>query len=121
MEINKEEFKIWITALRSGMYTQTTGVLQDAKGHCCLGVACKVLIPEGQIKFKRIGLELTNFLYGNEPSDQPLAPTWLKKINDDFGDKNEGYHLIYLNDNDELTFIEIADLLERKYFPNGYQ
>lgn len=30
----------WLTALRSGNYTQTNGALHDDTGFCCLGVAC---------------------------------------------------------------------------------
>lgn len=40
--VSKVEFYRWVDALRSGKYEQTTGVLQDSKGYCCLGVACKV-------------------------------------------------------------------------------
>ena len=32
--------KTWVEALRSGDYKQTTGVLYDGKGYCCLGVLC---------------------------------------------------------------------------------
>lgn len=36
--------KTWTNALRSKMYNQTEGVLRSNEGHCCLGVACDVLI-----------------------------------------------------------------------------
>lgn len=32
----------WIAALRSGLYSQTTGVLKDENGYCCLGVLCDI-------------------------------------------------------------------------------
>jgi hypothetical protein len=32
----------WTTALRSGDYAQTTGVLNDGDGFCCLGVLCEI-------------------------------------------------------------------------------
>ncbi len=31
---------LWVAALRSGQYAQTTGTLKDDKGYCCLGVLC---------------------------------------------------------------------------------
>lgn len=33
----------WVSALRSGDYLQARGTLFDGKGHCCLGVLCKVV------------------------------------------------------------------------------
>jgi hypothetical protein len=48
MEINIEELKIWISALRSGNYEQGKRRLQNKYGYCCLGVACKLFIPEDQ-------------------------------------------------------------------------
>lgn len=30
----------WADALESGKYPQTTGVLKNGDGYCCLGVAC---------------------------------------------------------------------------------
>ena len=35
----------WLTALRSGDYTQTTGNLRTEQGHCCLGVLCDIVDP----------------------------------------------------------------------------
>lgn len=32
----------WIDALCSGQYKQTTGVLHDPRGFCCLGVLCDI-------------------------------------------------------------------------------
>lgn len=34
--------KLWVTALRSGLYTQTEGRLRNDDAYCCLGVACNV-------------------------------------------------------------------------------
>ena len=38
--MNKEIKARWVDALRSGVYTQTTGALRNEKGYCCLGVLC---------------------------------------------------------------------------------
>jgi hypothetical protein len=32
----------WLTALKSGEYTQTVSVLKNDKGHCCIGVLAEV-------------------------------------------------------------------------------
>jgi hypothetical protein len=107
------ELKTWIAALRSGEYKQTTGSLQDYKGYCCLGVACKVLIPKDQLE-----LNTNGDLFGTLPIDQSHPPEWLKDINRDFSEKT-GRSLSVLNDTDGLSFNEIADLLEKNYLtPN---
>lgn len=117
MEINVEQFKIWIAALRSGDYQQTTGTLENRHGFCCLGVACKVLIPEDKMLFRE-GILRTKVIAGGDPICQHHAPDWLKLINDDF-ERRHGKGLITLNDDDKLTFNQIADLLEKYYIPNG--
>ena len=38
--------ELWVAALRSGTYTQTTGSLQNACGFCCLGVLCDLYCRE---------------------------------------------------------------------------
>jgi hypothetical protein len=108
MKINIKELKIWITALRSGEYKQGKRRLQSNEGYCCLGVACKLFIPEDQ-------LELDNgYLIGSLPIEHANAPQWLKKINPDFRVKT-GKHLSTLNDEEGLSFDEIADVLEMVY------
>lgn len=54
---NEAEQKL-IDALRSGKYAQTSGVLRDSRGYCCLGVVCDVYNPnrwnlplDGQMKY----------------------------------------------------------------------
>jgi hypothetical protein len=106
---DKLQIKIWVAALRSGEYKQTHEVLQDAGGYCCLGVACKVLIPDDQQKRYGDGL-----LVGKMPHHQEHAPKWLRQINDDFS-KTTGVWLVRLNDKFGKTFEEIADVIERVY------
>jgi hypothetical protein len=38
----KRRIGSWVTALRSGRYSQAIGKLKDHSGYCCLGVACDV-------------------------------------------------------------------------------
>lgn len=80
----------WIAALRSGDYQQTTGILRDKDGFCCLGVAC---IVGGQ--------ELTQ-----NPQNQNELYDWLIE---------EGIPTLDLwamNDTRRKTFLEIADYIE---------
>lgn len=121
-EINKEEFRIWIDALYSGKFPQGKNALQSSTGYCCLGVACKVLIPENKLEYFFDGLG-NKLLNGGLANDQPYAPEWLSRINSDFMikleptcKKNEKVEcLIGLNDLGQATFPEIADLLVMVY------
>lgn len=103
------QLKKWIAALDSGEYEQTKGCLEDRKGYCCLGVACKVLIPKN-----KQNLIMDTYLNGSMPDDQDHAPEWLKEISNDFRDKT-GNLLDVLNDDKGYTFTEIATLLELVY------
>lgn len=118
-----KQLKIWINALYSGKYEQTFAALQDSYGYCCLGVACRVLIPEQKL------LLFEDFIEGTEPKEQKNAPLWLMDIDEDFKIKT-GISLMVLNDEgisvyipnplrqnalDSFTFEEIADLLQAVY------
>jgi len=112
----KQQIKKWVRALRSGEYSQTTGQLQDDRGHCCLGVACEVFIP------KDLHIRYT-YLIGDIPSDQK-APAWLKDlvfilgaeitVLNDCG-KVRVYVVGVIETHKRFTFDEIADLLEYEY------
>lgn len=109
MQINKRQLKKWIAALDSGEYKQTqAGKLQHKGAYCCLGVACRVLVPDEFLIVKR------GIIFGGFPNSQPRAPKWLKEINDHF-DRRAGIKLSTLNDHKGYTFREIATLLELVY------
>lgn len=108
MKVNIKELKKWIAALDSGEYKQTRGYLQDEVGYCCLGVACKVLIPLTRQEFKGL------YLSGSLPYSQPFSPEWLGDINNDFYNRTGG-SLSSLNDSGEYSFADIATLLELVY------
>lgn len=115
MEILKRDIKKWTDALRSGKYKKTKRTLQDAKGYCCLGVACDLFIDPEKLLLDYCGL-----LLGLVPSTQPHSPEWLNKLNEDFFYKT-GVSLSTLNDKgidlhlEPFSFDEIADLLEAVY------
>jgi hypothetical protein len=117
MEFNKKQLKqlkTWILALRSDKYSQTKMMLNNSKGYCCLGLACKILIPKNKLELDE------KYINGGYPSNQKYAPEWLKEINNDFlnhtkSNKLDGKSLTCLNDSENFTFNEIADQLELVY------
>jgi hypothetical protein len=117
MRINKKQFKKWIEALDSGEYKQTKGTLQDKKGYCCLGVGCKVLVPEDKLVLDKDG-----FIEGGIPDWQTHSPEWLKKITEHFAAKTqEDFGLTGLNDDKGYTFPEIATMLELVYIHKAFK
>lgn len=108
MKIPTKEIKKWCSELRSGKWKQGRGSLQH-RGHCCLGVACEVFIPEKLKKRCYMGK-----LLGGNPLHQPNSPEWLKELPEDFLISTEE-DLTSLNDYHRFTFDEIADLLEAVY------
>lgn len=113
--INPIQFKKWVQALRSGKFKQGKNSLQDKNGgYCCLGVACKVIIPERKLA-KYTTCKNEKCLVGVSPLSQP-SPKWLKLINDDVRLKTDGEtNLMKLNDSLDYSFDDIADVLELIY------
>lgn len=112
--INQKQFNSWLKALRSGEYGQGKYALNPNPGiYCCLGVACDVVIPKNE---QDRGVIAYNppLLIGGAPTDQASAPKWLKMISSDFY-RRTGKSLIEMNDSDDFTFEEIAELLELVY------
>jgi hypothetical protein len=103
----------WLEALRSGNYTQTTGMLRRRDGFCCLGVACDVNDPSGWgvshgSMYYRMKSPSSGFIVSN---DVPLE-VWaaLSQLNDSVSDSVQAV-LAHMNDNGK-TFTEIADWIE---------
>lgn len=97
-----------VAALRSGEFTQATGQLATAEGHCCLGVACEVAIREGVIDhYPSINL------FAPYPVEQWLGfhGEGLTAVMID-GEVSHRIGLAGLNDDYEFTFDEIADVIE---------
>lgn len=103
------QLKKWINALRSGKYKQGRYALQDSNnGYCCLGVACKILIPT-KYQFRNDD----DCLLGTKPNQQN-SPLWLRDIDSSFKDYTNR-SLMILNDHEEFNFNEISDLLQAVY------
>jgi|GEM_PF-1369815 len=119
--LNREQFNKWLRALKSGKYKQTIGTLNDRKGYCCLGVACKVIIPKEKLQYEKDfddeGNETkSEYLEGLLPDEQKYAPQWLVEINDDFANRSKlNKHLSTLNDEDKYSFKQIAEVLKEAY------
>ena len=102
---NKELIEKWISALRSGDYSQSGGLLRDREGFCCLGVLCDVVDNT-----KWLGPGTAGFgydwhgrvLYGNISRDiwEDIAPFLDRDI------------LIEMNDGGGMSFDQIADYIE---------
>jgi len=96
-----EAQQLWVDALRSGKYEQTTGQLLKDGRYCCLGVACEVAMYHGVI-----------FEYDGENGDLTgnFVGDWLE-ITTDKGPYTQE-KLIDLNDKEKKSFSEIADYIE---------
>ncbi|WP_290738295.1 hypothetical protein [Haliea sp.] len=103
MTINSNAQK-WVDALRSGEYKQGVGQLynQDLDKYCCLGVACKVYEKETGYN---LGVDSGGTLIRYLQVKDWLS---LRTICGDYINNS----LVNLNDGDELSFSEIADVIE---------
>lgn len=97
----------WVDALRSGEYKQTKGTLrreycEGKVGYCCLGVAA-ALFEGGPIR-------------GGTLFSCPITYNALKMKSADglIGYYGFATSLANLNDNNNFTFSEIADIIEQK-------
>ena len=113
INIDEKQFTKWLVALWGNNYPQTKRILQDEKGYCCLGVACKELIPQNEI------IMYDEYISGVMPKAQNKSPKWLKIINNDHGFLT-GICLSQLNDTFNFTFPEIADVLYQVYVLGEY-
>lgn len=136
MEVNKENMRLFIEALRSGEFRQGLSTLAGKKArdehwkYCCLGVACEIAIRNGavvQVREEEItyGDHVDRFyrLYEGTSTVLP-APVreWLGLIADEADpqlltgfDNMHKLHATNLNDNYGWTFEQIADAFERTF------
>lgn len=101
----------WLEALESGLYSQGQGYLKTARGYCCLGVACEVLLgaPTGSNKTLH---DETCATWNGSFGYPPIQIVEMLGLYDERGTPSriEGvpFALTDLNDNCEKTFKEIA-------------
>ena len=120
--MKKELKKEWIKALRSGKYKQTSRSLRTPDGFCCLGVLCDIAIKSGEVKnaidehlkwedqnrpYFRIGME-SNYIPGD-------IREWAEIIESPIVEQENGEtdYLTNINDAGELSFYDIANLIEK--------
>lgn len=135
--MNKDRIKLWVDALRSGDYKQTTETLANNHGYCCLGVACEVFnkhnpgILEITEKPKKEVHTISNCekvkLYdGNHDILPSIVSNWFGF--NDFSHLNplitfklgnailrKTINLSELNDQYKLDFNRIADIIEKRF------
>lgn len=111
MAAKRANRRAWIKALRSGEYKQTWGRLCEVdpdgdKHHCCLGVACEVLLARGYaVKAESDGAVVRFNGSGGGLKPQLMAAVG---IDDDTHDSCVGW-----NDVSFLSFKRIATRLEK--------
>lgn len=125
----KEARELWVQALRSGKYEQTTAKLRgDGNERCCLGVACDVYAEqfedaEGEgPRWMAEGPEAHFNPGGRKQTDGMTLPAAVMRFlgltshDGEVPEKNsptkQHTSLAELND-DDMSFSEIADLIEQ--------
>jgi len=112
----------WITALRSGEYKQTGGRLREGDCYCCLGVLTDLYDKDNQSDHQYWHEEEGYYGYHSDGViAQATLPTsvmkWagLEETNPTVREERMGKSLTslaYLNDNEELDFNQLADIIE---------
>lgn len=118
--MNTENMKAWVAALRSGEYKQGRSCLRSADGtFCCLGVACDVYAKGHGVGWILEETAEEECLLLGEPAVLPEEVVeWLGMDSSDPHVYN-GESCTLANDTLELSFAEIADLLEARYLSGG--
>jgi hypothetical protein len=121
--MNEDVKEKWIAALRSGEYPQTSGVLRDQTGYCCLGVLCEIAVKEGVASaWEPSPDNAWSFAYGKQDErDKSFLPPSVQRwagvdlpspeVPVQIFDDEVGISLSALNDRG-TSFEEIADLIE---------
>lgn len=107
-KLDKEQFLDWIGVLQSEAIPQGRNQLENQNGMCCLGVAVSLTSKKPDCIDEPWGRRLLGVRSHEEDTD------WLRRINYDFS-RRRGRYLTELNDDDRLTFPQIADKLLEVY------
>lgn len=128
----KEKVKdLWVEALRSGKYEQTTGFLKKGNGYCCLGVLCDVYAKTQKKKgFQKSSSQLYHlknvYNFDNKRAGLPdRVIKWaginangkiiISENSEIISQNNTISYLMMLNDRDGKTFDEIATFVEKNW------
>jgi hypothetical protein len=107
----------WITALRSGKYTQGKGCLHKTDGFCCLGVAAKEFLTDDVVVAEVTDKYDKGYASWSYDAEDEMAPDHVMKalgLYDSNGSSRTNDDLMMLTHlNDEgITFEQIADIIE---------
>ena len=112
----------WITALRSGEYKQTGGRLREGDCYCCLGVLTDLYDKDNQSDHQYWHEEDGKYGYSSDGCiAEAILPEsvmkWagLEEYNPTVREERMGKSLTllaYLNDNEDLDFNQLADIIE---------
>jgi hypothetical protein len=115
----------WIEALRSGDYEQGKGALSIAGTYCCLGVLCDLAVKDGVsiiVSEEESALGKGKVFYDGRADLPPKSVAdWAfpghdrdKWTVDGLWHIDMDHHLPHLNDAQNWSFEQIADLVEQK-------
>ena len=120
--MNQDVKQKWITALRSGEYKQIDGRLRKGDYYCCLGVLTDLYDKEIQNDHHEWYEEDGNYGYSSDGfiaqatlPDSVMKWADLKEPNPTVREERMGNpvtSLAYLNDNEDLDFNQLADIIE---------
>lgn len=97
----------WALALESGKYPQTRGALRKSRGFCCLGVLCDISGLGEWSKYNE---------YCYSGTFLPLkVQQWAGVSECGILPSNPHVNLTYLNDEEQYTFPQIAEVIRREF------
>lgn len=101
--------RLWLKALESGRYKQTTGALQKGNEYCCLGVACRIYK-----RFAPLKTDVTSWGQTEFDGKDGILPAKVRKA---LGLRTQA-KCVRMNDEDNLSFKQIAAAIrkDRKKF-----
>ena len=125
----------WVDSLRSGNFKQSSNKLQSRNGYCCLGVACEIAKNNG-VSVSTVVYDDLKFIGGVDLGEQygvkewlaldtengEVLPRYIKDVKcfllDRYSLSTSCYCLTNVNDILELTFEQIAEVIET--FPHAF-
>jgi len=122
--MNQNILQRWVSALRSGDYKQGTHRLRSADNkYCCLGVLGDIYAKENKKRWRKSNNDLDEYgLHKNENYLTQEVEEWAGIGREDKYSlspkvKYQGKKqwLSTLNDDEKLSFTEIADLIEAEW------
>lgn len=122
MMSNRVARDLWVAALRSDKYQQTTGALRNEVGYCCLGVLCEVAIEAG-VEIDVGTTENGVTVYDGNVEHLPesvckwagITSNPVAIVDDESGDDDTMQierEFVMLNDDDGWDFPAIANIVE---------